>query len=247
MGSDGGSNDFADGAASEVTGLVLDDNLYWNNGAAIPVGDFFDPLVLDTHDTVANPQLNTNMAGLVLPRYTGSAFVSGNTTVRQEFVRLVNLYGAVPSGSPAVGAATVGQSPADDILGLPRPVGGPDLGAFEYQGFGFNLTASPSLRAIPAGGSAAFTLGVQALGGYSSTVSLTAPSPAGSLLTGLAPTAVGPTGQATLYLTSTLSGPQLPGLWYSVPITATGGGVTQTVSVSLLVGGTRVYLPYLGR
>ena len=249
MGQDGGgaSNDFADGAAGEVTNLVLDDNLYWNNGAAIPVGDFFDPLVLDTHDTVANPQLNTNYAGLVLPRYTGAAFASGNATIRQEFVRLVNLYGALPSGSPALGAATLAQSPADDILGLPRPVNGSDLGAFEYQGEGFTLAASPSLRAIQPGQSAAFTANVQALGGFTSTVSLAASSPAPNLLVGVAPAGVVPTGQATVYLTSTLSPPLLPGLWYTVPITGTAAGLTQTVTIRLLVGGARVYLPYLGR
>ena len=31
-------------------------------------------------------------------------------------------------------------------------------------------------------------------------------------------------------------------LWYSVSITATGGGFTQTARVDLLVGGRRIYL-----
>jgi hypothetical protein len=38
-------------------------------------------------------------------------------------------------------------------------------------------------------------------------------------------------------------GPLLPGVAYSLPITATGGSVTKTLSVGLLVGGVRVYLP----
>jgi len=34
----------------------------------------------------------------------------------------------------------------------------------------------------------------------------------------------------------------LPGEWYVVPITATGG-IVRTTSVRLLVGGARIYLP----
>lgn len=67
-----------------------------------------------------------------------------------------------------------------------------------------------------------------------------------SLILGLAPSAIEPGGQATLVLTDTHTGPVLlPGLWYNIPITGTGGGSTQLVSVGLLVGGTRVYLPLI--
>jgi hypothetical protein len=53
-----------------------------------------------------------------------------------------------------------------------------------------------------------------------------------------------PPGQSTLAITNTYAGPTLmPGVWHTVPITATGGGVTQTTSAGLLVGGARVYLP----
>jgi hypothetical protein len=55
-------------------------------------------------------------------------------------------------------------------------------------------------------------------------------------------------GQATLTVTDTHSaGLPWPDIWYHVPITATGGGVTQTTSVGLLVGGTRVYVPVVLR
>jgi hypothetical protein len=37
----------------------------------------------------------------------------------------------------------------------------------------------------------------------------------------------------------------LPGVWYTLPITATGASVTQTASVNLLVGGVRVWLPVI--
>jgi hypothetical protein len=34
-----------------------------------------------------------------------------------------------------------------------------------------------------------------------------------------------------------------PAIWYSIPLTATGGGVTHVVNTGLLIGGMRVYLP----
>ena len=127
----GGNNDFSDGAPSEVTGLVLDRNLYWNGGSPIPPGDQVNPNVNDTRRIVANPQVATNQSGIVLPRWNGTSFVSGSATIRQEFVRLVNLYGAIPAGSPGHNQADPALSPADDILGNPRTV--PDVGAFEVS------------------------------------------------------------------------------------------------------------------
>jgi hypothetical protein len=55
--------------------------------------------------------------------------------------------------------------------------------------------------------------------------------------------AIDPPGdQATLTLTDTHDDSLSSALWYTVPITATGGGITQTTSVGLLVNGTQVYL-----
>ena len=125
----GGTNDFSDGPPAEVTGLVLDRNLYWNGGAAIPPGDQVNPNVNDVRRIVANPLVATNHAGIVLPRWNGTSFVSGNATIRQEFVRLVNAYGAIPAGSPGHNQADPALSAADDILGTPRTQ--PDVGAYE--------------------------------------------------------------------------------------------------------------------
>ena len=54
-GGGGGTNEFSDGAPAEATGLVLDHNLYWNGGAAIPPGDLVSPLVDDARRIVADP------------------------------------------------------------------------------------------------------------------------------------------------------------------------------------------------
>ncbi|MGQ0600909.1 MAG: hypothetical protein ACT4QE_04335 [Anaerolineales bacterium] len=131
-----GQNDFSDGLPSEVTGLVLDNNLYWNGGAAIPPGDQVNPNVNDTGRVIANPLLGAQ-SGVVLPKWNGSAFPSGNTSIRQEFVRRVNTYGSLSGSSPALNAANAGQSPGDDILGNPRASA--ELGAFELNPPVFNL------------------------------------------------------------------------------------------------------------
>jgi hypothetical protein len=181
-----------------------------------------------------------SQAGLVLPRWNGSAFLSGNTTIRQEFERLVNLYGNPAAGSPAVNAAASAQSPADDILGNPRGPN-PDLGAFED---GFVLNATPPSQAIEAGNVAVYTIGVSGVAGGSVTLITSSPSP--SLTVQLASTNLTPPSQTTLTVTDTHpAGPLLPGLFYTIPVTGSDGSLTQTVSVSLLVGGARVHLPII--
>lgn len=123
-----GGNDFSDGAVNEVTGLVLSTNLYWNGGQPIPSGDQVNPNTTDAARVIADPLLGSQ-AGLVLPAWNGSSFPSGSTSIRDEFVRLVNAYGAPGPNSSALDAADANQAPGDDILSNARS--DPDLGAFE--------------------------------------------------------------------------------------------------------------------
>ena len=129
-----GGNDFSDGLPSEVTGLVLNNNLYWNGGAAIPAGDQVDPNTADANRVVGNPLLGSQ-SGIALPRWNSGSgqFADGSTTIRQAFERLVTLYGAPAAISPALNAANAAQAPADDILGRPRAGVMPDLGAYERE------------------------------------------------------------------------------------------------------------------
>jgi hypothetical protein len=151
----GGTNEFADGDPSEAANLRLDRNLYWNGGQPIPPGDLVSPLVHDARRIVANPALPAQVA-IVLPRWNGSAFPSGSATIRQEFERLVGLYGALPGGSPAIDQADAGAAPADDILGRPRTAGtGPDLGAWEA---GVAAAAALTPSSGPAAGGERLTL-----------------------------------------------------------------------------------------
>jgi hypothetical protein len=156
-----------------------------------------------------------------------------------------------PGFSDAAGGE-YGLDPASDLIDAGAIIPGinddyvgaaPDIGAFEYQGYGFTLDAAPSLRLIPPGGVATYTLSLGSLGGFAEAVSLAAASPSPSLTLSLVPNTVTPPGQATLTVTDTHPGTLPSGLWYTLPISASGGGVTQSTSVDLLVGGTQVYLP----
>jgi hypothetical protein len=131
----------------------------------------------------------------------------------------------------------------DDYVGT-----APDIGAFEYQGFGFTLSAMPAVRAVAPGQATTYTLSLQPIGGFTSGVTLTVTSPSPNLSLQLNPASLAVPGQSTLIVTNTYAGPTLtPGVWHTIPVTATGGGVTQTASVGLLVGGTRTYLPLTSR
>jgi hypothetical protein len=132
MGSDlsGDDNKFSNGDPAQTNNLILENNLYWNGGAAVPPGDLLSPLEDDPHPIVANPLLNADQENVMLPRWNGSTFLSGGSTIRQEFVRLVEQYGRIPAGSPAAGRADPAFAPADDILGRPRSAT-PNLGAYE--------------------------------------------------------------------------------------------------------------------
>jgi hypothetical protein len=123
---------FSDGHRSSTIDLVLHNNLYWNGGARIPPGDLLSPLRHDARRVVRDPGLPTDQTSIVLPVWEGTAFLSGEPTIRGEFVRLVLAYGALPAGSPAVGRALAAPAPPRDILGRLRD-GQPDLGAFEVQ------------------------------------------------------------------------------------------------------------------
>ena len=110
----------------------------------------------------------------------------------------------------------------------------------------FMLNAAPSARAIDPGGSTSYRLQSAVRGYWTGPVTITSSSPSPSVTIGLngsIAAAVMPVpGSITLIVTDTHPIGS-PAIWYSIPITATGGGVTQVTQAGLLVGGARVYLP----
>jgi hypothetical protein len=118
----------------DISTWALESNLYWNAGSALPTTE--DPAPgSDTSRVEEDPLLETDHSSLVLPVWDegSGSFTSGSTTIRQEFERIVMLYGSIPEESPARGRADAGHMPSDDILGRSRD-SSPDIGAFEYLG-----------------------------------------------------------------------------------------------------------------
>jgi len=112
----------------------------------------------------------------------------------------------------------------------------------------FELSVTPASQSINAGGIASYTIRVQHGQGFTPTITLQAgPSPSPDLLVSLAPpTAFSPPGgQTTLTLTDLHGASFSSGLWHTIPLTATGGDITQTANVRLLVNGKQIFLPVL--
>lgn len=242
-------NDFSDTPPGQTATWALVSNLYWNGGAALPEdsAELINPAD-DPAPVTADPLL-ADLAGLVLPRWdpqTGQ-FADGSSAVDEAFSRLVFDYGAYDLLSPAIGAADANHSPLEDILGNPRPVGEPDLGAWEYQGEGFDLAVAPTARAIAPGATATFSVTVSPIGSYANSVDLNAASPDPALTIGFDPAIVAPPATASMLVTSTHPAPFFPGKWFELHILGTDGEITESVFASLLVGGDRGYLPLLRR
>ncbi len=105
------------------------------------------------------------------------------------------------------------------------------------------LLVSPPVQRVEPGQFAEYILSADGLNGP---VTLSAPSPSPDLLVSLSPSVITPPDTAVLTLTDTHSS-VTTGIWYTVPITATGGGETQTAQAMLLVGGSQVFLPLVER
>ncbi len=128
------NNDFSDTPPTATDQFVIEQNLYWNGGAPVP--DDPNELINMSDDALAvvgDPQLPAQ-AAIVLPRWDAGSmtFVSGNSTIREEFLRLVNGYGKPGLGSPVTDMANPLMAPLYDILGEIRGPN-PDLGAFELD------------------------------------------------------------------------------------------------------------------
>jgi FG-GAP-like repeat len=112
---------------------------------------------------------------------------------------------------------------------------------------GITLNVTPAARAIDAAGATTFSVVISGEpAGQSVTLSAGA-SPAGPLIDISTPTVTLP---ATVTMTVTdqhPAGPLTPGVAYTIELQAQAGSVTRTASVTVLVGGERVALPFIAR
>lgn len=133
MGSEAFSGvDLFDAPADQTTSAVLNQNLFYNGGNAIPLdtGQFLD-INDDANAVIADPLL-PSLNGLVAPVWNGSNFADGSQNIREAFEVLVMAYGLAASNSPIVDAADPASSATEDILGRVRGAA-PDLGAVELE------------------------------------------------------------------------------------------------------------------
>ena len=142
----GKENEFSDGDFQDTDDLWLMNNLYWNGDEEIPNGDLISPLLQDGKRIIQDPMLEMNHEDIVLPVWDGEEFISGQSTIREEFVRLVNQYGRIALSSPAVDMSDPSFAPKVDILDHARS-GTADIGAYEYFELN-NLPKNPVIYKI---------------------------------------------------------------------------------------------------
>ena len=130
----------AEGKAVAGSYLLLN-NLYWAGGVAgdwvvdpSTTGDRTKLIVAEDKQRIeANPMLPADFSGMVMPVLSGDTFVSGNKTIREEFVRLVSKYAIPQAGGAGIGKADANTMPADDILDNPRSKTNPSVGCYETR------------------------------------------------------------------------------------------------------------------
>lgn len=126
-------NDFSDTPLSDTDSFTLHNNLYYNGGSIIPedTGELVNPS--DDDQGIFSDPLLPLSDSFIPPRWSESdeAFVSGDNSIREVFVQMVQRYATLDAGSSCIDTADPTFSPALDILGDVRQSGIPDRGAFE--------------------------------------------------------------------------------------------------------------------
>jgi hypothetical protein len=141
----------------------------------------------------------------------------------------------------------------DDLHALDNYVKGSDFEAVDVSALmvntnsgqaiqDFAMQADPTSKAIDPGGTAAYQLTFTPAAAFANSVTATASSPSPSLTLQLSSINFTLPRTITLTVLDTYP-PGTSAIWYSIPITATSGSVTRNVTVGLLVGGMRTYLP----
>lgn len=145
MGTEGFNNvDFAESPPADNDVVVLLNNAYWNNGAALPADSAQEVRIVDdTARVTTNPNLPALGSLTVRPVWNAASgqFGGGYATIEQARVALINAYGRPTAGSSLLGAADPAQAPPDDILGNPRTARPVDIGAVQMS---LPATTTPS-------------------------------------------------------------------------------------------------------
>lgn len=130
----GTMQDFSDSPLGHTDQFTIDNNLYWNNGSAIPTSSSDEINFSDDTNSIQSDPILADQTNILLPHYnsTTNQFGDGSTTIREAFLKLVNTYGTPANGSPVIDSANASNASNEDILGNSRSI--PDIGAVEYDG-----------------------------------------------------------------------------------------------------------------
>ncbi len=235
-------------AEGRVANATVDHNLYHNNGwrpydeggiwhagaMVIREGGAWEPYATLTEAQAATPWEDRGLAGD--PAFwdydpTDHALYDGSWP---DF-HLTGTSAAIDQGTPSLPASLLALL---DAFGVDPDARGAayDMGRYEA---GFTLRSFPTSRTLEAGGDAHYTLSLDPPDlPYSVTLSVGFAS--SDLTTALSAGILALTETVTLTVTHLGAA---AARWYTIPITATGGGFESGIDVSLLVDGHPIYLP----
>ncbi len=114
----------------------------------------------------------------------------------------------------------------------------------------FTLGVTPAVQMIKAGQAANYTIQIQHHANFTQKVTLqVGASPSPDLTVNLAaPSSFDPPGGQTILTLTDRHDPAFSaGLWYTIPITATGGTVTEVTTVRLLLNAKQIYVPLVAK
>ena len=104
---------------------------------------------------------------------------------------------------------------------------------------------------MDASSTANYTIKIQHSPDFTQTVTLEigpSPSPADLEVDSASPTSFSPPGGETTLTLTDLHAPSFSdAIWYTVPITATGGDFVRTTNVHFLINGQQIYLPAIAK
>ncbi len=112
----------------------------------------------------------------------------------------------------------------------------------------FTLRVTPTSQTITTGGTTDYSIQIDRYYNFTGTVSLQvgASSPTGLIISPPTPATLSQVGdQSILTITDNHHAPFSDTIWYTIPFTATGNGITRTATASLLLNGRQLFLPVI--
>jgi len=123
---------FSTTPSGETDSFTLQNNLYWNDGAALPSSSSNLVNISDDNASVAGDPLLTTPSAVVVPRWDSASgqFGGGSASACEALESLAETFGATGGSGAGVDDADPAHASSVDILGRARDAN-PDIGAWE--------------------------------------------------------------------------------------------------------------------